>query len=54
MDQLYWRSGHTILGIKSTPTDIAIYAIGLLFVGYYMTLSSAISGLFLPKATKCM
>lgn len=52
MDQLYWRSGHTILGMKSTASEIAIYAIGLLFVSYYMTLSSAISGLFLPTATK--
>ncbi|MFK5879319.1 MAG: oligosaccharide flippase family protein [Flavobacteriaceae bacterium] len=52
MDQLYWRSGHTILGIKSTTAEIAVYAISILFVSYYMTLSSAISGLFLPRATK--
>lgn len=52
MDQLYWRSGHTVLGIKSTTTEIAVYAIGILFISYYMTLSSAISGLFLPTATK--
>ncbi|WP_142786029.1 oligosaccharide flippase family protein [Changchengzhania lutea] len=52
MDQLYWRSGQTILGIKSTTEEIAVYAIGMLFISYYMTMSSAISGLFLPKATK--
>jgi O-antigen/teichoic acid export membrane protein len=52
MDQLYWRSGHTILGIKSSTEEIAVYAIAILFISYYMTLSSAISGLFLPKATK--
>lgn len=52
MDQLYWRSGQTILGIKSTTEEIAVFAIGMLFISYYMTMSSAISGLFLPKATK--
>lgn len=52
MDQLYWRSGQTILGIKSTTEEIAVYAIGMLFISYYMTMSSAISGLFLPTATK--
>ncbi|MWW23653.1 oligosaccharide flippase family protein [Algibacter lectus] len=52
MDQLYWRSGQTILGIKSTTEEIAVYAIGMLFISYYMTMSSAISGLFLPMATK--
>ncbi|MEC3908040.1 oligosaccharide flippase family protein [Tamlana sp. 2201CG12-4] len=52
MDQLYWRSGQTILGIKSTTEEVAVFAIGMLFISYYMTMSSAISGLFLPKATK--
>ena len=52
MDQLYWRSGQTILGIKSTTEEIAVFAIGMLFISYYMTMSSAISGLFLPTATK--
>ncbi len=52
MDQLYWRSGQTILGIQSTTEEIAVYAIAMLFISYYMTMSSAISGLFLPTATK--
>lgn len=52
MDQLYWRSGQTILGIKSTTEEIAVFAIGMLFISYFMTMSSAISGLFLPTATK--
>ena len=52
MDQLYWRSGQTILGIKSTTEEIAVFAMGMLFISYYMTMSSAISGLFLPTATK--
>ncbi|OBQ54107.1 oligosaccharide flippase family protein [Tamlana sp. s12] len=52
MDQLYWRSGQTILGIKSTTEEIAVFAIAMLFISYYMTMSSAISGLFLPTATK--
>lgn len=52
MDQLYWRSGQTILGIKSTTEEIAVFAIAMLFISYYMTMSSAISGLFLPRATK--
>lgn len=52
VDQIYWNTGQFILGIKGSPTDIAVYAISIQFVRMYMTSSTAISGLFLPILTK--
>jgi O-antigen/teichoic acid export membrane protein len=50
MDQLYWKFGQTVLGMTSGTTTVAIFAIGLQLTLYFMTLSTAISGVFLPRA----
>lgn len=42
----------TILGVMTTKTDVAIYSVGLTFITLFNSLPSAISGVFLPQATK--
>lgn len=52
MDQIFWRSDQVILGIFVGTASVAIYSIGSQLVSYYMTLSTAMSGVFLPNITK--
>ena len=47
-----WNSGHWVLGRISTPDVLAIYGIGITLGTYYGAFSSAISSVFLPRATK--
>lgn len=42
----------TILGIKTTKTDVAIYSIAMTFITLFNSLPSAITGVFLPQAVK--
>lgn len=42
----------TILGVMTTKTDVAIYSVGLTFITLFNSMSSVISGVFLPQATK--
>lgn len=41
----------TILGIMTTKKDVAVYSVALAFITLFNSLPSAISGVFLPKAT---
>ncbi|NHN26144.1 oligosaccharide flippase family protein [Flavobacterium jejuense] len=50
--QFQWQSGQIVLGAISGTKMIAIYSVGVLLGSYYATFSSAISGLFIPKAVK--
>lgn len=52
VDQLYWRIGHLVLGLVASTSEVAIFAIGMTFGQYFITFSTAISGVFLPKVTK--
>lgn len=52
VDQLYWRIGHSILGIVASTSEVAIFAIAMLLAQYFITFSTAISGVFLPRITK--
>ncbi|WP_078378672.1 oligosaccharide flippase family protein [Sutcliffiella halmapala] len=52
VDQIYWRIGHLVLGIYAGTSEVAIFAIGMLFGQYFITFSTAISGVFLPRITK--
>lgn len=52
ISQLQWRGGQFIIGIKLDTTQVAIYAVGIVLGSYYGSFSSAISNLFLPKATQ--
>lgn len=50
--QFQWQSGQLILGVISRPAAVAIYGVGILLGTYYGAFSTAISGVFLPRATK--
>ncbi|WP_203289111.1 oligosaccharide flippase family protein [Metabacillus sp. cB07] len=52
MDQIFWRSDQVILGIIDGTASVAIYSIAAQIIMYYMTLSTATSGVFLPSITK--
>ena len=42
----------TILGIMTTKKDVAVYSVALTFITLFNSLPSAISGVFLPQATR--
>lgn len=50
--QFQWKSGQVILGMVTGTTAVAIYGVGIMLGTYYGTFSTAISGVFLPRATK--
>lgn len=47
-----WKAGHWVLGRISPPKILTIYGIGIVLGTYYGAFSTAISGVFLPRATK--
>jgi O-antigen/teichoic acid export membrane protein len=51
VDRIYWSTGQFVLGIIAGTTAVAIYAIAITFQTYYMSFSTAISNVFLPKIT---
>lgn len=51
VDQIYWRIGHLVLGIVASTTEVAVFAIGMIFGQYFITFATAISGVFLPRIT---
>ncbi|MFT3795397.1 lipopolysaccharide biosynthesis protein [Flavobacterium sp.] len=51
--QFQWRGGQIILGfIGISTTLIGVYGVGIMLGTYYGAFSTAISGVFLPRATK--
>jgi len=52
ISQFQWNIGQVILGIKVNTIEVAVYAVGILLGSYYGAFSGAISGLFLPRASK--
>ena len=50
--QFQWQTGQVVLGILSGTKLVAIYGVGVMLGTYYGGFSTAISGLFLPRATK--
>lgn len=51
MDRIYWSTGQFVLGIYKGAVAVSIYAIAIQFQNMYMSFSTAISGVFLPKVT---
>lgn len=49
---LQWQFGQLALGIIVDTTSVAIYAVGVMLGTYYGSFSTAISGVFMPRATK--
>lgn len=53
VDRLYWSTGQFLLGIFVGTVAVAIYSIGVQFVTMlFIPVSSATSGLFLPRVTQ--
>lgn len=52
VDKIYWGTDQMILGVISGTTIVAIYSIGATFNSYYMSFSTAISSVFLPRITQ--
>lgn len=52
VDQFYWRIGHLVLGIIASTSEVAIFSVGMTIGQYYISFSTAISGVFLPRITK--
>lgn len=51
VERLYWSSGPILLGMLSGAAVITYFNLGVQLNNYYQMLSSAISGLFLPRVT---
>ncbi len=50
--QFQWKAGQIALGTLANTTLVAIYAVGIMLGTYYGAFSGAITGVFLPRATK--
>lgn len=51
MDRIYWSTGQFVLGAVSGTAAVAVYAIAIHMESLYMSFSSSISSVFLPKVT---
>lgn len=51
MDRIYWNSGQFVLGTLVGTVAVAVFAVAIQLQHMYMTLATAISGVFLPKVT---
>lgn len=49
--QVQWQGGQLIIGATIGTEAVAIYGVGIMFGGYYAAFSTAITNLFLPRAT---
>lgn len=51
MDRIYWSTGQFVLGAFVGTAAVAVFAVAIQFETMYMSFSTAISGVFLPKVT---
>ena len=51
MDRIYWSTGQFVLGMFKGAMVVAVYAIAIQLQSVYMSFSTAISGVFLPRVT---
>lgn len=51
IDQFFWKTNQIILGIINGTAEVAVYSIASLIYMNYMSLSNAISGVYLPHVT---
>lgn len=52
IDQVFWKTNQIILGIIEGTASVAVYSIASIIYMNYMSLSSAISGVYLPRVTE--
>lgn len=51
MDRVYWSTGQFVLGAVSGTIAVSVFALAIHMQSMYMSFSTAISGVFLPKVT---
>ena len=51
MDRIYWSTGQFVLGATVGTVAIAIFSVAIHIEGIYMSFSTAISTVFLPRVT---
>lgn len=51
MDRVYWSTGQFVLGAYVGTAVVAVYAVAIQLQNMYMSFSTAISGVFLPRVT---
>lgn len=51
MDRIYWSTGQFVLGAYAGTAVVAVFAVAIKLQTMYMSFSTAISGVFLPKVT---
>ena len=51
MDRIYWNTGQFVLGMYGGTAAIAVFAVAIQLSMLYMSFSTSISGVFLPKVT---
>ncbi len=52
VSQFQWQAGQVVLGIVTNTTIVAIFGVGIMLGTYYGAFSTAISSVFLPRATQ--
>lgn len=52
VSQFQWNAGQLVLGMVANTEIVAIFAVGIMLGTYYGAFSTAISEVFLPKATQ--
>lgn len=51
MDRIYWSTGQFVLGAYVGTAVVAVFAVAIMLEHMYMSFSTAIIGVFLPKVT---
>ena len=51
MDRIYWSTGQFVLGVFSGTAMVAVFAVAIQLQSIYMSLSTAVTGVFLPKVS---
>ena len=51
MDRIYWNTGQFVLAVYVNTATVAVFAIAIQLSILYMSFSTSISGVFLPKVT---
>lgn len=52
MDRIYWSTGQFVLGTQAGTVAVSIFALATQLAVMYMTFSTAVSGVFLPRITQ--
>jgi O-antigen/teichoic acid export membrane protein len=51
VDQLFWRTGHVLLGAIRGTASVAVFAIATQVAHYYMAFPLSVASVFLPRVT---